>query len=698
MYAMHIALGGCLKAPPVPYGLTEDTGGHIAYILGAAMAQARLDPSNRVDIVTRAFDVPELGPHHGLAEEAVSPGCRILRLRTAETGYLSKSALEAEIPALRRAFIEMLAAMPVRPDVLHAHFADAADLARHAGASFGIPVVYTPHSLGIDKGACGVSDPALAARIAAETETLRGSDAVIVSSRDEAERQVEAYGTRCGGRVHCIPPGSMLTQNDARGTDGAKALISPFLRDMEKPIVLAIARPVRKKNLLALVEAFAANDALRERANLVICAGLRDGPHSGNDEQREVITELLHAMDRHDLYGRMALPRRHVPADIVQLYRLAAQTGGVFVNPALHEPFGLTLIEAARFGLPVVATNRGGPIDIIGRVQHGRTVDPNDFQRIGAEIDALIGDPEAWATASEAGRSNAAFYDWTTYAERSAALYERLSDRETPRPRIVPRQLLASDIDATLTGSSEGAARFRAWAEKRSCGYIVATGRSINEAQRVLAEWNLPRPDTFITSVGTEIWQEDRRGRLSLDECYAEALSANWPRRSLVRAIDDLREDFSITPQAALEQREWKLSYFGSASAALLLRRTLDLLGLEARVIASHGRFIDVMPRAAGKANAVAHVAAQSGLDLSHCIAAGDSGNDRDMLMACGHAIVPANALPELDDLPQSARILRTAGRHADGVLEGLARIGELPLSRSRQTRAAQTMIRAVPS
>ncbi|WP_236549737.1 HAD-IIB family hydrolase [Profundibacterium mesophilum] len=661
------------------YGLTEDTGGHIAYVLGAAMAQVDLDPSNHVDIVTRAFDAPELGAVHAQAEEAVADRCRILRLRTERSDYLSKSALEAELPALRRAFCDMLAAMPRRPDVLHAHFADAADLARHAGTRFGIPVVYTPHSLGIDKGACGHRDDALEARIAAEAQTLRASDAIIVSSRDEAERQVESYGIRCGGRVHCIAPGSMLTETDAAGTSGAEARIAPFLRDLRKPMILAIARPVHKKNLVALVQAYASNPALRDRANLVICAGLRDGIESGNAEQREVITGLLAAMDRHDLYGHMALPRRHSPSDVVQLYRLAAQGGGVFVNPALHEPFGLTLIEAARFGLPVVATDRGGPADIVERIGHGVTVDPQDHAAIGAAIERLIGDRAAWSKAARAGKERAGLYDWTRYAARSVALYARLCGKSAPRPRLVPRSILASDIDATLTGSASGAARFSAWARERSCGYVVATGRSIGEAQRVLAEWDLPRPDTFITSVGTEIWSEDPKGRLTLDMSYAEKLDAAWPRAELLRAIADLSEDFAITPQAPLEQREWKLSYFGSAASALLLDRTLEMLRFDVRVIASHGRFIDVMPRAAGKANAVAHVAARLGLDLSHCIAAGDSGNDRDMLMACGHAIVPANALPELDDLPSGPRLLRTAERHADGVLEGLARIGRMP-------------------
>ena len=40
MRILHIALAGCLKAPPVDYGITEDTGGHIAYVLGAAVAQS----------------------------------------------------------------------------------------------------------------------------------------------------------------------------------------------------------------------------------------------------------------------------------------------------------------------------------------------------------------------------------------------------------------------------------------------------------------------------------------------------------------------------------------------------------------------------------------------------------------------------------------------------------------------------------
>lgn len=37
-------------------------------------------------------------------------------------------------------------------------------------------------------------------------------------------------------------------------------------------------------------------------------------------------------------------------------------TRGVFVNIALQEPFGLTVIEAAAHGVPTVATKNGGPV------------------------------------------------------------------------------------------------------------------------------------------------------------------------------------------------------------------------------------------------------------------------------------------------------------------------------------------------
>lgn len=46
----------------------------------------------------------------------------------------------------------------------------------------------------------------------------------------------------------------------------------------------------------------------------------------------------------------------------------------------LQEPFGLTLIEAAAHGVPIVATTNGGPVDIIHTLHNGILVDPTDHR------------------------------------------------------------------------------------------------------------------------------------------------------------------------------------------------------------------------------------------------------------------------------------------------------------------------------
>jgi sucrose-phosphate synthase len=57
---------------------------------------------------------------------------------------------------------------------------------------------------------------------------------------------------------------------------------------------------------------------------------------------------VLKLIDRYDLYGCVAYPKHHKQTDVPHIYRLAAKTKGVFINPALVEPFGLTLIEVRR--------------------------------------------------------------------------------------------------------------------------------------------------------------------------------------------------------------------------------------------------------------------------------------------------------------------------------------------------------------
>lgn len=63
-----------------------------------------------------------------------------------------------------------------------------------------------------------------------------------------------------------------------------------------------------------------------------------------------------------------------------ELYRYIADKRGLFVQPALFEAFGLTIIEAMASGLPTFATRYGGPLEIIQHNRSGFHIDPNQGQ------------------------------------------------------------------------------------------------------------------------------------------------------------------------------------------------------------------------------------------------------------------------------------------------------------------------------
>ncbi|MET0269405.1 MAG: HAD-IIB family hydrolase [Sphingomonas sp.] len=668
LFLMSIALGGCLKGPPVEFGITEDTGGHITYILGASFALAAREDVERVEIVTRLIDDPVLGPAYAIPHEQLSDKLAIVRMDTGDRAYLSKEANAADRPAFICALTQYIAGLERKPDVIHAHFADAGMVAIALRERFGIPFVYTAHSLGIDKAGAGEGGVAIGPRIVEEDAVIAAADAIVASSRDEAERQLMLYPGACPAKIHRMPPGAALAAEGSPDVDRARALIAPFLRAPGKPMVLAIARPVRKKNLAGLVELYAADPALREKANLVIVAGLRDGPDCGEAEQRGVIGELLAAMDRHDLYGSLALPKRHAQADVAALYALARDGGGVFVNPALTEPYGLTLTEAATHGLPVVATCHGGAADIVASLGHGLVADPCDAPAFAAAIHHMLDDRAAWGVASRQGRANGAARDWNGYAARFLAVARALAPKDAATPAASFAELLLCDIDNTLTGCPTGARRMAGFLERRpALAFGVATGRSLQEAERLLREWGQPDPCVLITSVGAEIYWR-RGGRLAPDRGYTAHIDAGWDRAAVEARVRGLR---GVAPQPPVEQRRHKSSWFASEPAVVAAIREA-VADLPVRVIHSHGDLLDIVPERAGKGSAMTWAAQAMGIAPDRVFAAGDSGNDLDMLSLCMNAIIVANHSEELTPLLRRPTTYLSRRPHAGGVMEGV--------------------------
>lgn len=204
-------------------------------------------------------------------------------------------------------------------------------------------------------------------------------------------------------------------------------------------MILALSRPDERKNIIGLLEAYGESPRLQQLANLVIVAGNREDIREMSDGPQGVLTELLLVTDYYDLYGLVALPKHHSSDEVADIYRLAAATGGIFINPALTEPFGLTLLEAAASGLPLVATENGGPVDIIGNCHNGLLVDPLDKPAIAKALLTILENPKIWQKFSENGLKNVArLYSWETHAQAYLQKIQTFSQYRENLPKMPP--------------------------------------------------------------------------------------------------------------------------------------------------------------------------------------------------------------------------------------------------------------------
>jgi sucrose synthase len=204
--------------------------------------------------------------------------------------------------------------------------------------------------------------------------------------------------------------------------------IRGVLVDQDKPLLFTMARLDKIKNITGLVELYASSSELREAANLVVVSGHVDPERSGDAEERQQIERMHELFDEFALDGQVRWLGKHLDKAFAgELYRSIADSRGVFVQPALFEAFGLTVIEAMGSGLPTFATCYGGPLEIIENGVSGFHIDPNHPERSAATLVEFFAncsrDGGYWERISEGGLQRVEErYTWSLYAERMMTL------------------------------------------------------------------------------------------------------------------------------------------------------------------------------------------------------------------------------------------------------------------------------------
>ncbi|MGB9338811.1 MAG: sucrose synthase [Polyangiales bacterium] len=463
-----------------------DTGGQVVYILDQVRALERemretihnqgLDIEPQIVVLSRL--IPEADGT--TCDERIEPilgteHARILRVpfRDYHSGevipqwisrfevwpYLERYAIDAEGELL----VELGG---VRPDFVIGNYSDGNLVASVLAHRLGVTQCNIAHALEKTKYLLSdlhwqshESDHHFSAQFTADLMTMNTADFIITSTYQEIAGTAESVGQyesyssfsmprlyRVVSGIDCFDPKFNIVSpgadsrvffpyfEEARRPEKIRKEIetmvygSPdcayrgLLTNQDKPLLFAMSRLDRIKNMAGLVEWYAQNEELREVANLVIVGGRLRTEESNDRDEREQIERTHWLFDECNLEGQVRWIEMQTDKNKVsELYRFVADQRGAFVQPAQFEAFGLTVIEAMSSGLPTFATRYGGPLEIIEHGKSGFHIDPTQ----GAEITqqmldffrACEKDPKVWEAISKGGIERVEKrYNWELYA------------------------------------------------------------------------------------------------------------------------------------------------------------------------------------------------------------------------------------------------------------------------------------------
>jgi len=339
--------------------------------------------------------VPAIGPP---SEDRID-GVPIRRFPFVLPAMRPQSIARFPLPALSTMRSLRIAVRDFRPDLLHVHCFGPNGVYATALAPFSrLPLIITLHGETVNN-ALGIFERSVLLRRALRI-ALRRAAAVTGCSQFALDDAIAHFGLE--------PNRAEVIFNGVNLDEGTRATENN--RSAGALTVLAMGRMVDNKGFDLLLEAFARVASEHPGSDLVLAG---DG---------RVQASLRAQADRLGLAARVQFPGR-LDRDQV---RKAMATADVYVVPSRIEPFGIVVLEAWNAGVPVIATNRGGPPEFVADGVDGLLVNPLDIESLTRVLDQVLRDGDLRARLADAGRLKVERFEWTVVTEQYRALYARV--------------------------------------------------------------------------------------------------------------------------------------------------------------------------------------------------------------------------------------------------------------------------------
>jgi len=258
-------------------------------------------------------------------------------------------------------------------------------------------VISTFHDLFVMTGEYSSAD--FRARFTQQARQAAKKSDLIIAVSEFTKAQVAEHLRVSPDQIRVIPHGVHLPNNP------------PALELREKMILCVGALQVRK-NVTRLVEAFERLPVpLREGWTLVL-AGSTAGFGA---------TEILARIERSRVAAQIHLNGYVTHAELRDLYKRAL----IFAFPSLDEGFGIPVVEAMAYGVPVLTSDRSALPEVAGDA--ALLADPYETDAISAGLARLIEDEFLRQQLRTKGLARAANYPWEQTVQRTYHLYKEMT-------------------------------------------------------------------------------------------------------------------------------------------------------------------------------------------------------------------------------------------------------------------------------